>query len=168
MISDRWSVISGHSRGFTLIEVVLVAIALTVLLTATLPRFRQTAQRLRAEQTAFEFTQLLRYAHERAVAEGHVTSLVWDHDAQRAGLEVIQDDGQPLWLSERAARSAPLAGGLSVNLSRDSSPVDRITFYPDGTSEPALLRVFYDEHDYTVTIDAATSQVVLATGPAPR
>ena len=159
---------STISYGFTLVEVVLVALALALLLMATLPNFQKTAQRLRAEQTAFEFTQLLRYAHERAVAEGHATSLVWDPDAQRAGLEVIQDDGQPLRLSERAARSAPLAGGLSVSLSRESSLVDRITFFPDGTSEPALLRVLYDEHDYTVTVDAATSQVVLATGSAPR
>ena len=56
--------------GFTLIELILVSVVLSILLAAAAPRFQQTAQRLRAEQSAFECAQLLRMAHERAIAEG--------------------------------------------------------------------------------------------------
>lgn len=155
-------------RGFTLVEVILVAIALTMLLTASIPRFHQTAQRLHAEQTAFGFTQLLRYAHERAVADGRATAMVWDADASRASLEIIQEDGQPLLLAERAASSEPVSREISVRVTRDGAPAERVTFFPDGTSEAAIVELAADTFLYTVTVDAATSQVALSKGSPAR
>ena len=149
--------------GFTLVEVILVAVVLGLLLTASVPRFQQTAQRLQTEQTAFALTQLLRYAHERAVAQGDAIVWVWDAEARQAHLELIQDDGEPEPLNEHVARSRPIRGDIAVSLVREGSEVDTVTFSPDGTSEPAMLQVSQLPFSYTVTVDAATSQPVLST-----
>ena len=151
--------------GFTLVEVILVAVVLGLLLTASVPRFQQTAQRLHTEQTAFALTQLLRYAHERAVTNGRSVVWVWDETARRARLAVVEEDGQRQWLTEHVARSRPVRGEITVTLAREGAEVDDVTFFPDGTSQPATLQIAHRMFHYTVTIDATTSQPLLATGP---
>lgn len=135
---------------------------------AAIPRFQQTAQRLRAEQTASEFAQMLRYAHERAVTEGGAVAWVWDEDTRRASLDLTGDDGETGAPEGRVVRSAPLAAGLSVRVTRGDELIDRVSFFPDGTSEPATLSILRRDRVYTVTVDGATSQVLLSTGPVAR
>jgi len=149
--------------GFTLIEVVLVAIVLAILLTATVPRFQQAAQRLHTEQTAVDLMQLLRYAHELTVAQGEAIAWVWDSDTRQARLARVADVGRQ-WLTEPQARSRAIDDEISIEGTQD---VDAVTFFPDGTSEPATLHVASGRNAYILTVDAATSQVALSAGPAP-
>ena len=140
-----------------------MALVLGMLMMASVPRFQQTAQRLQTEQTAFALTQLLRYAHERAVAQGRGVMWVWDETARRARLAFVQDDGQRgEWLSDHVARSRPIHDDIAVTLAREGAEVDAVTFFPDGTSDAATLRVARPPFSYTVTVDAATSQPVLS------
>ena len=154
--------------AFTLIELVFVMAILGILLAASAPRFAQTTERLRVERSAFELTQLLRYAHERAVSEGREIVWVWDQGAHRARLEMTQDDGSTQPLGERMAMSLRLPDGISVALLRDGSPVDRVSFLPDGTSQPTILQVIHGKDSYAATIDEATGRVLLFARPAPR
>ncbi len=156
--------------GFTLIELVLVAAVLGLLLLASIPRFQQTAQRLRLERSAFELTQLLRYAHARAAAEGIELIWVWDEKDRQAHLERLLENGQSARLEERAASSAPLMGEASVSLIQAGEPVacECVRFFPDGTSEATTLTVSLRESLYRITIDEATSQVLLAAGVPAR
>lgn len=135
---------------------------LGVLLVTAIPKFQQTAQRLRAEQTAFELAQLLRYAHERAISQGDVIAWVWDPDTQSARLELIQSNGEAAPLAGREARSSALPEGVSVSPTRDETPVDRIRFFPDGTSESSAIAVTLRHVSYLITVDAVTSHVALA------
>ena len=144
----------------------LVAVVLALLLTASVPRFQQTAQRLQTEQTAFALTQLLRYAHERAVAQGNPIVWVWDGAGRRARVASVGDDGERQWLNEHVARSRPVREEITVTLAREGAEVGDVTFFPDGTSQPATLQVAYRAFTYTVTVDAATSQVILSTNPS--
>lgn len=151
-----------------MIELVLVAVVLSILLAATAPRFSLTAQRLRVEQSAFELAQLLRAAHEQAVVGGRQTKWVWDADARRARVESSEpvDDApvQPLM------ESAPLPEPIEVRLTRQGQSVDCgcVRFFPGGTSEPATLTLTAPSATYAATVDEATGQVVLTAGPAAR
>lgn len=148
--------------GFTFVEIIFVTIVLGILLVTAVPKFQQTAQRLRAEQTAFELAQLLRYAHERAVSQGEIIAWVWDSEAQSARLELIQPNGDAAPLAGREARSSALPDGVSVSPTRDETPVDRIRFFPDGTSESSAIAVTLQHESYLITIDATTGYVALA------
>ncbi len=153
--------------GFTLIEVVLVAVVIAILLTASVPRFQQTAVRLRREHAAFEIAQLLRYAHERAVAQGRETVWRWDAEARRA---VIEQADAVSGVAEEIAKSAALPDEAPVSLTVQGSPVACacIRFYPDGTSEPVVLTVGPDPRPYTIAVHETTSHVTLTPGPAAR
>ena len=136
------------SRGFTLIEVTLVALVIAVLATLAVPELSRTAQRLRAESTAFQLMQWLRLAHERAVAEGETVSWVWDADTRRVAL---QPDGPT---------TAAFPQGFEVQVLRDNRPVDChcVRFFPSGAGEPSTITM----GPYTIAVDEATSRVSLS------
>lgn len=150
---------TGTDAGFTLVELALIMVILGVLLTAAIPRLQQTARRMRVEQSAFELAQLLRAAHEQAVAGGREVVWVWDAERGRARLE----PGETMM-----SRSFP--EGLSVLLTQDGQAVacSCVRFFPEGTSEPATLTVRLQEQLITATVDDATGQVRLVPGAVAR
>ena len=170
-----------RARGFTFIEVVLVALVLTFLLVASLPSFQRTISRMRTETAAVELNQLLRTARARAVFHSMTIVWAWEPAAHLARLfKVIeQDDGEfsSQLLTGRSAK-ATLRADTVVSLTHEGSALgcgqagdpeecedcSCVRFYPDGTSEPGLLHVSHKDHHYTVTIDALTGQGVLAAG----
>jgi type II secretory pathway pseudopilin PulG len=145
----------------TLVELVLVAVVLTILLTAAMPGLRRTSERIQAERAAFELAQLLRLAHERAVTEETETMWVWDAQRRRAYLE-----------PGRMAESSTLPEELSLLLDRTgpaaSDECSCIRFFPEGTSEPTALTLTLHDQTYTLTVDGATSHVLLSAGTPAR
>ena len=142
-----------RATGFTLIEVILVALIMAILAVSVTPQLTHTAQRLRAEHAAFEQMQWLRLAHERAVAEGQVIMWRWNEQTRRA---VLEPDGP---------RSAAVPQGVSIDVEQDGSPVGCrcAKFFPSGMGDPVRIAV----GPYAITVDAATSRVHLS-GLPPR
>jgi len=168
---------TGNERGFTLIEVVLIATIISILLVASLPRFHHTAQRLRVEQAAFGLAQLLRFSHELSVTEG--TDVIWAwQGVERASRVWELADDQGLWRDRSPSRHATLAEGVSLAVGHGEPSLGCpeplmassacVHFFPDGTSEPTTLTVRLDDHTYRVTVDGTTSEVLLFAGSAPR
>jgi len=169
----------------------MVAVVVGLLAVSSIPRFGQTAKRLRAERAAQELSQLLRLSHARAVASGRPVTWVWDPGSRQARLyDVVGAAGEPALaqpVDERAARSAPLPEDVSVSLTRedrelscdqqgdprDCADCGCVHFHPDGTSEDGLgeaarLQVTHERRAYTATVDAPTGQVALTGGAAAR
>lgn len=174
---------SERTPGFTLIEVVLVAVIMAMLLAASIPRFVQTAQRMRAEQQAFGVAQHLRLAHEVAVSDGSEIVWVWDPNARQARLLAIRLDAQGTpsneWLEGHSTKSPRFEEGSGLTSSDAGEsplgcPIDVppeaacIHFFPDGTSESSTLTMHLSQEAYTIAINGTTSQVLLQAGPAAR
>ena len=143
----------------------LVAVVLAILLTASLPGFQRTAQRLRAEHAAFELAQLARLAHERAVAEGRETIWTWDEERLRVRIEAAAaQEISPEADGDVRMESAPLPAGAVVTLARGGEEIACrcVRFFPEGTAESASVTVSVGDHAYTVTVDAATGQARIA------
>ena len=144
---------------------------LAILLTASVPRFQRTAERLRLEHAAFELAQLARLAHERSVTEDREVVWTWDEERRRARIEAAQEPS-----SDTAApaagpmESSPLPAGAAVSLARGGEEVACrcVRFFPAGTAEEAAVMVRLGDNVYTVSVDAATGQARLAAGTAAR
>ena len=153
--------------GFTLIELAVVAVVLALLVTMVAPRLARTAQRMRAEQAAFQLVSWLRAAHEQAVSLGRETVWQWDRAAGLARI-VMAADAAATTDPETTGRliSPPLPAGIQVEVSRGGDAVDClcVRFFPEGTSDPAALTMTLGSDVYTATVDGTTSQVVLRTG----
>ena len=152
--------------GFTLVELVVVAVVIAILLSGAIPRLQQVAQRMRAEQAAFELAHLLRVAHEQAISGGEEIVWVWDNDTVRARLESAGSGGDAPPPLPLGFTSGPLPGQLTVEVLRDGEPVDCrcVRFFPGGTSEPATLTVGLRQQMFTLNVDAATGYVRLSAG----
>lgn len=162
---------TGTDAGFTLIELALITVILGVLMTAAIPRLQQTARRMRVEQAAFELAQLLRAAHEQALAGGREVVWVWDADAGRARIESGESGRVPASPGTlETMTSPPFPEDLSVLLTQDGQAVSCscVRFFPEGTSEPATLTVRLQEQLITETVDDATGHVRLVPGAATR
>ena len=148
----------------------LVAAVAALLLTASVPRFQQTVQRLRAERAAVELAQLLRYAHARAVAQGLEVRLQWSATERRAYLETVAADGTATRLDEAAARTGSLPDEASLRIASGEEPAvcDCARLFADGTSDGATLALTWQPQLMQIVVDGTTSQVRLSSGPAPR
>ena len=157
---------TSPAAGFTLIELVLVAVVIAILLTAAVPRLQQSARRMRAEQAAFELAHLLRAAHEQAITGSVETVWIWDSEFLRARVERSSGSAG----SGSAFKSSTLPQGLTVSLVRDGAAVECqcVRFFPEGTSEPTTLTVRLNEDVFTATVDETTSQVRVSAGPVAR
>ncbi len=176
-------------NGFTLLELAMVCVVIAVLLTASIPRFQQTAQRLRIEQTAFSFAQMLRYARERAITEGKQVVWVWNDTNRQAQLyaaestENRESPGSFLPIEQRFWTTLPTGVEIPVKLdaaqrdvacpelSEDVLVIGCVPFYPDGTSSDVTITIGGTRErqpSYSLRIHEATGQVVLAAGTAPR
>ena len=166
-----------HGRAsFTLIEVVLIAAIISILLVASIPRFQQTAQRLRVEQEAFGLTQLLRFSHELSVTEG--TEVIWAwRGTERESRVWERADEDSAWRDRSPSARTALTDQCSLDVETGEPPLGCpepvaasacVHFFPDGTSEAATLTVNLHEHTYRVTVDGTTSEVLLFAGPAAR
>jgi len=172
---------SSNQTGFTLFELVLVAVVIGILMLAAVPRLAGTAQRLQIEQAAFELARLLRAAHEQAVFSGSEAVWTWNEDTHAARVELqglpIEETDLPEEEEEKpdaeeteapnpALQGAPLPEAVSVTVLRDDEEVACrcVRFYPSGTAEPTILQVRSDRHAYEVSVDAATGQTKVRQG----
>ena len=154
----------------------LVCVVLALLLVSSLPRFQQTANRLRVEQVAFELAGLLRVAHAWAISEGQETVWRWDDATRRARVEPrpeqeADSSGMAQPSAGQVTESAHIPEGLLIVLTQHGElvPCRCVHFFPDGTSEPTAVTIRADDRrSYLVSVDAATSQVRLSAGTLTR
>ena len=155
-------------RGFTLIEIIIVLVVLAILVTALVPRFSQTARRLRVEKTAVELSGLLRYANARAVTQARNAAWVWNADSRRAQAGFLTVDGTLELFTERQAVTDTVDSTFQVTVTSDDRPIEQIDFYPDGTALDAQINLQGAGKAYTIRIDGPTSQVAIEEGVSAR
>ena len=158
--------------GFTMIELALVTVVLAILAVVTIPQFQATAQRLRAEQAACDVAQLLRYAHARAVSEGVEVMADWEERNKRFQLYDVSTTtngfAPPQPVQTRFGNSRPLPDGVELTFEHTEGELNTVRFFPDGTSETTTVLVHHDKTNYTITVDAPTSRILLSSGTPSR
>jgi prepilin-type N-terminal cleavage/methylation domain-containing protein len=165
-VPHRPAVCASHPpRGFTFLEIIIVALVLAILAVNTVPQFGPTANRLRAEQALGELAQLMRYASHLAVFERRTVIWSWKEDERLARLEHELENGDRRPVEARLNQTQALSKALEVQaFDAEALPVLEVAFYADGTSESAYVTVRYEKKVYTAHVDATTSQVEISEG----
>jgi prepilin-type N-terminal cleavage/methylation domain-containing protein len=155
-----------HRSGFTLIELVFVAIVLGVVTVSIMPRFQSRWQRLQEERSAFAVAQSLRAARSLAVSRSQPMAWVLDAEAGRMWIE--QDDGSAKRVAGRLGSSKRLPEAVTIQAVQDDKSVERIRFFPDGTTEATTLLIgTAQQPHYRIAVDAVTGQVTIASAIPP-
>jgi type II secretion system protein H len=155
-----------HSRGFTLIEIVLVVFILMLVLLLAVPSLNGVLADRRLRQSLDRFNKLVAQAHEHSVAEHRPYLLVVGKKGIEVRPEVLTDDDDSGPVSDM-----PLSDRDSVKLSFPAAitkdPPPEWIFWPAGVCEPAVVQYAGRAGAWTVTYSALNARPDI-TNYAPR
>lgn len=145
------------SRGFTLLEIMVVVIILAVLSATIAPNLWSSIGTTRLQTGADQVASMMDYCYHAAAATGRVHGVVFDAEGKayrvvaEAPPDPDMDDPEEPPRLERVELPGLLGGPLpegvrlsdasffEEDLSKDEEDQTRILFFPDGTTEFAVL-----------------------------
>jgi prepilin-type N-terminal cleavage/methylation domain-containing protein len=147
------------TRGFTLIELILVIVIFSAILGLSLPNFQGTQEGVLLRGTADNVVYAMRFARSRAVAEGVTVKMVFEPGGYQLKHAAADEPGtEPSFedIPGRMGRRVALADGIEFK----SAPAE-IIFYPDGQIDPAVFSVTGKKGAFVVTTKEVPGHVVL-------
>lgn len=140
------------SRGYSLMELVVVLAILAVATALVIPAVGRTADEVRARAEVASVAAFLRSAREQAVTRRQALEVVVDRDAHGLLLQRPARDGQP---------AAPTRQAFSALLRVEGSALSPgVTFLPHGMSSGARFGVeTVGARAYVISVDALTGRV---------
>jgi prepilin-type N-terminal cleavage/methylation domain-containing protein len=144
-----------HQRGgFTLLELVLVMLLLTIIVGTAMPSLRGFTGWSKTRDAVSQVVALAQYARARAASEAVVYKLNVSGNTYWLTVQTgevfgpVQSDlGETFELPEGAKiELVPAAGGMRMTATTMAptptpTPMDGILFYPDGRTGTSLLRI---------------------------
>ena len=122
--------------GYTLIELILLAIIIVTLVGISAPQFRNTFSDLQLKDASFNLSSLISFTQERAIVEGVPFKLVLDADKARYYLEKAdpKNPAKYVMLEEKTGRVFTLPRDIKLKTDKKE-----VIFYPDGHSDKAVI-----------------------------
>jgi type II secretion system protein H len=124
--------------AFTLMELVLVLMLITIAMAIAAPSLRNFWKGNRVKDAGDQLSYITRLARTQAISDGAVYRLGIDPNGDGYALYVQQSSGFVLIPSDNFA--LPEDAHVEVTKS-DGSGADHIDFYPNGRTEPAQIRL---------------------------
>lgn len=140
-------VAAHHSRGFTLLELVLTLFVVALAVALAVPAIGRTTETIRARADVAAFTALLRHAREQAITTRQRLSVVVDPAERRVTIASAE--------AVRETRALP----PRVRLEASPPPALTVRFDPGGSSTGGAFRLTSGPVSYRVTVDAVTGRV---------
>lgn len=160
MPGDTFQPRCRRSRGFTLLELILVLVVLAVIVAMTIPSMRGLAQGRGVESCSGQLLSLAHYARSQAIAEGTTYRLYVDPDqrmyylARQDGPEffplgtefgrmfTVPDDVQLEWDESYVSQQLQVASETGKLIpEREATAVPYVDFRASGRTDPCLIRL---------------------------
>ncbi|MEW8505137.1 MAG: prepilin-type N-terminal cleavage/methylation domain-containing protein [Candidatus Thiodiazotropha sp.] len=143
----------ARSKGFTLIELMLVLLVLGLLASLTPPLFERAFPSLKLKAATRDLAQEIRYIQQTAILSGHTSKVKFDLENNAYQSDHV-NSGEIRHLPE----------GLSFTLDPSSAPLDGgqilvFEFFPDGSSSGGLLILDNGGRRFAIVVDWLTSRV---------
>ena len=116
-------------RGFTLVELVLVILLISILVGLSTPLFKRTFSDLELRNISLDIAKMINYAQEMAIV-----------DKIKYKLNFNIDRGE-FWIAGRHGKKITLPRGLKITLDAEYIDKGELAFYPDGRSDKAEIKI---------------------------
>ena len=126
----------NNKAGYTLIELVLLALIILIIVGVSTPQFRNTFSSLELKELSFNISRLASFAQEKAILEHLLYKLNLNTENSNYYLTRLdpEQDKKFLRLKEKYGRTFALPRGFVLKTDKKE-----IIFYPDGHSDKAVL-----------------------------
>ena len=131
-----------NSSGFTLLELILVMVIISTVLSMAAPSLRGFFASRKTDDAAFQIIALTKLARSQAITEGRIYRLNMDVDESTYWL-TARDEGVFSQLNKEFGRIFLLPEGTSAELEKENEEIDEpyIEFYPQGRTETSTIRL---------------------------
>ncbi len=120
-----------YLTGFTLIELVLVILLISILIGLSTPIFRRTFSNLELKNTTYNISKMINYAEEMAIIDKVNYKINFDFEKGKYWITKGEEK-----IGGRYGRTFFLPRGLTFTGKREE-----ITLYPDGSSGRAEIKI---------------------------
>jgi general secretion pathway protein H len=167
--------IRGKRTGFTLFELLVVLILISLIMSFVGPRLFKSLNRRNIESTARQIAASLRYARSGAVSEKLPYRALFDMDANRLTIEryapPAEDASEPEAESHEKTKVFTLTSGIRFNkgISFGGETVENgifeMIFYPaGGTSGGEIFLMDEEKRTFRIVVDMITGSVTINQG----
>ncbi len=165
-----WISDESQDAGFTLLEITLVVLIISVMITLVVPRLRDPGK-MEMQAQASRLQKIFRLVRSEAVLNGATYRLNYDLDGERYW--VTPDEGGTD-LVDFARSFGSLARGTQIKEPVEIMDVDLPTlagkigqgqvftlFYPDGTIDPTIIHIGDGKTSFTLYVNPMNNRLVL-------
>lgn len=145
---------SAKSKGFTLVELLVVLIVIGLLVSLAPIALHRAIPSLELRTTTRELAAALRNTRGVAIRDNRETALTLDVDANWYRLDGRKD--------EREIPSDIELKLLTATVELEGEGAGRIRFFPDGTSTGGQITLARDDDTYYILIDWLSGRVEIA------
>ncbi|NQT95822.1 MAG: prepilin-type N-terminal cleavage/methylation domain-containing protein [Candidatus Omnitrophica bacterium] len=146
----------SNSSGFTLLELLLVAVIILALVTISTPLFKRTYEDLRLTSSAKDISVIMQFCRERAIFERIPYRFLLNIDKKNYKIlrqEEDEDDFEAI--QGRWGKTFKISEAIEIEADEEA-----IDFLPDGNITPALIYLTNrDEVTHTVSTESATGLI---------
>ncbi len=152
----------NRQAAFTLIEIILVVIVLSIIAGFAVPNFSKTYAYIQLQRSAQDLAYLMRYAQSRAVTKNTTVRLQFDEDFSAYWLaEKIKDEEEAeeeefKRISSRLGKRFKISSGLKIAMEEEAASLD---FYPDGSIDKKAVNVCNEKSCFVVSTEEKRGDV---------
>jgi general secretion pathway protein H len=159
-----------RNRGFTLIELVIVLVLLSLSVALVTPSLSRFYKRVELKTAAQKISGILRYFRSESIQKGKIHQVVFDAELREVRVRALEAEEKGEALKEREEPKSPekrypLPGGVQMKEMKIPSPetpsdLPVIEFYPNGGSNGgSLLLEMPDQKGFRIKVHFLTGMV---------
>lgn len=162
-------------RGFTLVELVIVLVLLSLSVALVTPSLSRFAKRVELKSTAQKISGILRYFRSESIQKGRVYQVLFDPDLREVRVQALEEEGKGEGEKEEGEqkvlkKSYFLPDGIQMKDVKIPTPefptdVPTIEFYPNGGSNGgSVILEAQDQKGYRIRVHFITGMVEVEEG----
>ena len=159
-----------NNRGFSLLEVIVVLVLLSLSLALIAPSLSQFSKSVELKAAAKKVAAILRYYRSEAINKGKVYQVIFDSNLMTVKAQSIESEDQEeteKTEAKSAQKTYPLPVGvqmkeLNIESTQYPSDLPAIEFYPNGGSNGGdILLDTQVQKGYKIRVNFLTGAVVI-------